>query len=33
MKEGDDVYFECDIDSNPPPYKVKWILNVSTIIF
>ncbi|XP_055678044.1 hemicentin-1-like [Lutzomyia longipalpis] len=24
IKEGDDVYFECDIRSNPKPYKMAW---------
>ncbi|CAL4061783.1 unnamed protein product, partial [Meganyctiphanes norvegica] len=25
LKEGNDVFFECKVDSNPPPYKVKWM--------
>ena len=29
LEEGDDVYFECSISSNPPPYKVTWLHNVS----
>ncbi|KAJ0179571.1 hypothetical protein K1T71_005283 [Dendrolimus kikuchii] len=24
IEEGDDVYFECDVDANPPAYKVVW---------
>ncbi|GAB0092793.1 uncharacterized protein DMENIID0001_078290 [Sergentomyia squamirostris] len=27
IKEGDDVYFECDIRSNPRPYKMSWYHN------
>lgn len=29
IKEGDDVYFECVIQSNPKPYKMSWFHNVS----
>lgn len=29
IDEGDDVYFECKIHSNPPAYKVIWKHNVS----
>lgn len=29
IEEGDDVYFECDVDANPPAYKVVWEHNVS----
>lgn len=29
IKEGDDVYFECDIRSNPKPYKMAWFHDVS----
>lgn len=28
LEEGDDVYFECSISANPPPYKVTWLHNV-----
>uniref|UniRef100_A0A1I8NIL5 Ig-like domain-containing protein n=1 Tax=Musca domestica TaxID=7370 RepID=A0A1I8NIL5_MUSDO len=27
IKEGDDVYFECVIQSNPKPYKMSWFHN------
>lgn len=30
IEEGDDVYFECKIDANPPAYKVIWKHNVSS---
>lgn len=33
IDEGDDVYFECKIHSNPPAYKVIWKHNVSKIKF
>ena len=29
IKEGDDVYFECSVRSNPRPYKISWRRNVS----
>lgn len=29
IKEGDGVYFECDIKSNPKPYKMTWFHDVS----
>ena len=28
LEEGDDVYFECSIQANPPAYKVTWLHNV-----
>lgn len=28
IKEGDDVYFECLIQSNPKFYKLSWFHNV-----
>ena len=33
LEEGDDVYFECSISANPPPYKVTWLHNVSESSF
>ncbi|KAK8750696.1 hypothetical protein OTU49_014953, partial [Cherax quadricarinatus] len=24
VKEGQDVYFNCNVDSNPPTYKISW---------
>lgn len=32
IKEGDDVYFECNIRANPKAYKLAWFHNVSTSI-
>lgn len=29
IKEGDDAYFECIVQSNPKPYKLSWFHNVS----
>lgn len=29
IKEGDDVYFECKIESNPKFRKLQWLHNVS----
>ncbi|KAA0198189.1 hypothetical protein HAZT_HAZT002279 [Hyalella azteca] len=28
IKEGSDVYFRCDIHSNPPPNRITWFHNV-----
>ncbi|XP_018019424.1 nephrin [Hyalella azteca] len=25
LKEGNDAFFECRVDANPPPYKVTWL--------
>lgn len=33
IKEGDGVYFECDVQSNPKPYKLSWFHNVSIILY
>lgn len=33
IKEGDDVYFECHIRSNPKPYKMAWYHDVCMIFF
>lgn len=33
IKEGDDVYFECDVDANPKAYKLAWFKDVSCIFF
>jgi hypothetical protein len=29
IKEGDDVYFECSVRSNPPIRALQWEHNVS----
>ena len=29
VKEGDDVYLECEVQSNPRPDRVSWFRNVS----
>lgn len=29
IKEGDGVYFECTVRSNPKPYKMAWYHDVS----
>lgn len=31
IKEGDDVYFECLIQSNPKFYKLSWFHNVRNL--
>lgn len=31
IKEGDGVYFECKIKSNPKQYKTAWFHDVSFI--
>jgi hypothetical protein len=31
IKEGDDVYFECNIRANPKAYRLAWFHNVSAI--
>lgn len=31
IEEGDDVYFSCEVDANPPAYKVVWEHNVSEL--
>ncbi|KAJ1528322.1 hypothetical protein ONE63_006743 [Megalurothrips usitatus] len=31
IKEGDDVYFECSIRSNPAKHRIMWFHNVSTL--
>ena len=28
IAEGNDVYFECEIDANPDVYKIVWLHNV-----
>jgi hypothetical protein len=32
LKEGDDVYFECNIRASPKPYKISWRFNVRFFI-
>lgn len=29
IKEGDDVYFECKVRSNPVQHRITWFHNVS----
>lgn len=31
IEEGDDVYFECNVEANPAAYKIVWKHNVSTV--
>ncbi|XP_047496757.1 nephrin-like isoform X2 [Penaeus chinensis] len=31
IKEGDDVYFECDVQANPPFHRVDWFHNGMTM--
>ncbi|KAK8374267.1 hypothetical protein O3P69_011301 [Scylla paramamosain] len=33
IKQGDDVYFECRVKANPPPYRVTWARGVSIYLF
>lgn len=33
LKEGIDLFFECSIDSNPRPYKIRWLHQVIGISF
>lgn len=33
IKEGDGVYFECTVRSNPKPYKMAWYHDVSNSFF
>lgn len=33
IKEGDDVYFECHVQSNPPWRKLLWLHNVSVNVY
>ena len=30
IREGHDVYFSCQVDSNPPPKHISWIYNVGS---
>lgn len=32
IKEGDDVYFECEIRCNPKAFKQAWFHNVSNYL-
>ena len=29
LRTGNDVYFECDVKSNPMPHKLVWLHRVS----
>lgn len=31
IEEGDDVYFDCEVNANPGAYKVVWKHNVSSV--
>ena len=31
IKEGDDVYFECNVTANPAAHKVTWKKDVRVI--
>lgn len=31
IKEGDDVYFECNIRANPKEHRISWFHNVSEL--
>lgn len=33
IKEGDGVYFECQVKANPKPYKLTWYHDVSAGTF
>jgi hypothetical protein len=33
LKEGDDVYFECQVKANPPPRRVIWKKEASQFFF
>lgn len=33
IKEGDGVYFECGVKSNPKPYKLIWYHDVSAVAY
>ncbi|XP_050707227.1 nephrin-like [Eriocheir sinensis] len=32
VKEGEDVYFNCNVDSNPPTYKISWFRRSQAIL-
>lgn len=32
IKEGDDIYFECSVQSNPKVTKLSWFKDVSTLL-
>lgn len=32
IKEGDDVYFECSIHSNPPKHRITWFHNGQPVL-
>ncbi len=33
LEEGDDIYFSCSVEANPPAYKITWWHNVSSQSF
>ncbi|CAL4065335.1 unnamed protein product [Meganyctiphanes norvegica] len=32
VKEGEDVYFDCNVDANPPYYKISWYHKGSLLV-
>lgn len=32
LEEGDDVYFSCNVEANPPAYKLTWWHNGEEVV-